>query len=437
MTGTARKQMDRYFTRIPHDSIRLVLLLGALIFSPEIAETASVKSHKPTAQISNQRVNVDTKYRSPKNKQRPARKSTQYIILHTTEGGARGALEKLSANGECHYVVDVGGRIYSIIDKTRVAYHAGLSMWNGKTGLDSIALGIEIVGYHNKDITAAQYKSLKFLLHDLKTTYRIPDENVLTHSMIAYGNPNRWQKKRHRGRKRCAMFLALPSARAKLGLLRKPAFDPDVRAGRLVDADPDLSKMLYMKAPAVAEIASVVKTSESNVIGPGRTAWDIARDMYRSKDTVYTFPDGTKKTGTEIKNWTSMQPGTRVDMGGTVENLAEGLLTIGVDGTVTDLGGDEVSSFSTLYFIPLSKQKYRHGSTLTAAEIAALPSGTKMLVGYSVGGPVSARLPVFDICSVKWNRPDTFYMDPSGKLIAGDQIDEKNIKPGAMVFYRQ
>lgn len=429
--------MASLISRTPQAGFRLILLLGAIAFSPATAETAPVSRRTHTAQISSQRVNVDSNYRSPKNKQRPTRKSTQFIILHTTEGGARGALEKLSANGECHYVVDSSGRIYSIIDKTRVAYHAGLSMWNGKTGLDSVSIGIEVVGYHNKDITAAQYKSLKLLLHDLKTSYRVSDENVLTHSMIAYGNPNRWQKKRHRGRKRCAMFLALPAARAKLGLLRKSAFDPDVRAGRLVDADPDLSKMLYIKAPAVAEIASVVKKNESNVIGPGRSAWDIARDMYRAKDTVYHFPDGTKKTGAEIKNWTSMLPGTRVEIGGTMENLAEGLLTIGLDGTAADLGGDEVSSYSTIYFIPSTKQKYRHGSAMKAAEIAALPSGTKMLVGYSVGGPISARLPVFNICSVKWNRPDTFYMDQSGKLIAGDEINEKNIKMGAMVFYRQ
>ena len=132
-----------------------------------------------------------------------------------------------------------------------------------------------------------------------------------------------------------------------------------------------------------------------------------------------------------------MQAGTRVEVGGSVENQPEGLLTLGVDGTATELGGDEISAYSTIYFVPDAKAKYSHGSTLKPAEIASLPRGTKMLVGYNVGGPVSARLPVFNICSVKWNRPDNFYMDPSGKLIPGDQMDERNIKPGAMVFYRQ
>lgn len=232
------------------------------------------------------------------------------------------------------------------------------------------------------------------------------------------------------------MLLALPESRAKLGLFSKPAFDPDVRAGRLVDADPELSRMLYMKAPIISEVASLAQRSDSNVIGPGRTAWDIARDLYRSKDTVYIFPDGTRRTGAEITNWKSLQSGTTVEIGGTTENALEGILTLGVDGTVQELAGDEVASRSTLYFSSNSAGTYRHGSSLTLAEIDALPAGTKMLVGYSVGGPVSSRLPVFNICSVKWNRPDTFYLDPSGKLVSGDQVDEKNIQVGSMVFYR-
>jgi len=382
------------------------------------------------------RVRVDSKHWSPKNRQRPVRKSTQYIILHTTEGGARGALEKLSRNGECHYVVDTDGKIYSIIDKRRVAYHVGLSMWKGRTGLDAFSIGIEIVGYHNKPITSSQFQSVRSLLFELKRTYRIPDDNVLTHSMVAYGNPNRWQKKRHRGRKRCGMLLALPESRAKLGLRSKPSFDPDVRAGRLVDADPELSRMLYMKAPVVSDVALMAQRSDSNVIGPGRTAWDIARDLYRSKETVYIFPDGTRRTGAEITNWKAMQSGTRVEIGGITENATEGILTIGVDGTVQDLAGDEMTAHSTIYFSSKNTAQYRHGSSLTLAEIDGLPKGTKMLVGYSIGGPVSSRLPVFNICSVKWNRPDTFYLDPCGKLISGDQVNEKNIKAGSMVFYR-
>ena len=130
-----------------------------------------------------------------------------------------------------------------------------------------------------------------------------------------------------------------------------------------------------------------------------------------------------------------MPAGTRVELGGTTENLMEGLLTIGVDGTASELGGDEVAASSTFYF-PSGGGKYHIGSSLTPSKIDELPQGTKMLVGYKAGGPVSARNPVFNICSVKWNRPDTFYLDKNGKITSGDAIDEKNISAGTMVFYR-
>ena len=416
-------------------------------------------------------VPVSTKYRSPRNPQRKLRKSTLFIVLHTTEGAAKGSLEKLSANGECHYVVDEGGAVYAIVDKGRTAFHAGLSMWDGRTDLDGCSVGIEIVGRHDKDITAAQYATLKKLLAELKATYKVPDARVLTHSMVAYGNPNHWHKYRHRGRKRCGMMLASPSARAKLGLQPGPSFDPDVKAGRLRDADPELSRILYRKSatlsaapapkagapakptapaappqpaktpPAPPAQAAAKAPAESNVIGPGRSAWDIARDRYDDATTVYTFPNGRRKTGAEIsaKEWKSMPAGTvvEVDAGGTApENGNEGLLTIGVDGTAAGLAGDAVASQSTFYFP--ERKPYRAGATMALSEIDALPSGTRMLVGYKAVGPVSPKRPVFSLCGVAWNRGDTYYWDPERRTLRpGDEITERTIPRGAMVFVRK
>jgi N-acetyl-anhydromuramyl-L-alanine amidase AmpD len=418
-------------------------------------------------------VPVSMKYRSPRSVQRKVRKSTLYIVLHTTEGAAKGSLEKLSANGECHYVVDTDGTVYAIVDKTRIAFHAGLSMWDGRTELDGCSIGIEIVGRHDKEISAAQYASLKKLLGELKQTYTIPDSRVLTHSMVAYGNPNRWHKYKHRGRKRCGMLLATPSARAKLGLAPGPSFDPDVKAGRLRNADPDLAAVLYRKAPAVIAqpakpaapskpgaqakpgsapnppaAASVVPAPpspppapESNVIGPRRSAWDIARDRYDDATTIYTFPNGRRKTGAEIeaKEWKAMPAGTIVEVGAggeSPENGNEGLLTIGVDGTAAGLAGDAVASPSTFYFP--EKRGYRAGATMTLAEIDALPSGTRMLVGYRVVGPVSAKRPAGKLGGVAWDRGDTYYWDPARRTLKpGDEITAKTIPKDAMIFLRK
>lgn len=52
---------------------------------------------------------------SPRNSHRPSLHPT-YIILHTTEGAAAGALEKLRRNGEAHYLVTKMGVVYRLID---------------------------------------------------------------------------------------------------------------------------------------------------------------------------------------------------------------------------------------------------------------------------------------------------------------------------------
>ncbi len=190
-------------------------------------------------------VDISNRYRSPRNREREMRPSTDFIVLHTTEGGAKSGLTKLSERGECHYCITEDGSIYRIIDRDREAYHAGRSMWGGREDLDKYSIGIECVGYHDKAMPLAQLYAIRDLVSELKILYRIPDEKVVTHSQIAYGQPNKWQKKRHRGRKRCGMLFAMPSVRRILGLKKRMSYDPDVRAKRLVVGDDYLAKVLY------------------------------------------------------------------------------------------------------------------------------------------------------------------------------------------------
>ena len=185
---------------------------------------------------------------SPLNSTRPVRPQTLYIVIHTTEGKETGSLNKLVLYGEAHYFIALSGRVCRIIDKEKIAKHAGRSMWEGRSTLDNHSIGIEVSGYHNKDITAAQYVALKEILRQLKSIYKIPDERVLTHSMVAYGRPNRFHDENHRGRKRCGMIFADPKVRARLGLNAAPLRDPDVDAGRLKVADRDLYAYLFPAA---------------------------------------------------------------------------------------------------------------------------------------------------------------------------------------------
>ena len=190
-------------------------------------------------------IDASNRYRSPRNPERAIRRSTELIVLHTTEAPARSSLNKVSDRGECHFVVDETGRVYRIIDRDKEAFHAGRSMWNGKEDVDKFSIGIECVGYHDKPMGMVQLKAIATLVKELKAMYHLTDDKVVCHSHIAYGSPNRYHRNKHRGRKRCGMLFATPSVRTILGLKTRPAFDPDVRAKRLVVADDYLNRVLY------------------------------------------------------------------------------------------------------------------------------------------------------------------------------------------------
>ena len=190
-------------------------------------------------------IDASNRYRSPRNPERRVRASTTLIVLHTTEAPARSSLNKVSDRGECHFCVTEEGTIYRIVDRDREAFHAGRSMWEGKEDVDKYSVGIECVGYHNKPMSIVQLRAIAALVKELQSMYNIPDHRVVCHSHVAYGAANKWDKFKHRGRKRCGMLFAMPSVRRQLGLSTRPAFDPDTKAGRLKQADAYLQKVLY------------------------------------------------------------------------------------------------------------------------------------------------------------------------------------------------
>ncbi len=308
-------------------------------------------------------------------------------------------------------------------------------MCNVATDLDKVSIGIEVVGYHNKPLTAAQIAALRELLRQLQAIYQVPDQRVLPHSMVAYGRPNRWHPHSHRGRKRCAMLMAQTSLRRQLGLTDKPAYDPDVRAGRLRVADPYLERILYGPDTARPEAVS----GGSNVIAKGRSAWDIAREKYNAASTVYTFPGGKVMRGNEITQWNAMPSGTRVTVDasdGEGSGDAERVQVIGRDGaSAQTIAGEEWNRSTTLYF--LANQRVLQGDQLQASDVSRLVAGTRMLVGYTHGGRIAAKRSAFDICGPRWNLPSTFYRLPDGRLLHGGEIDERGIPNGTLVFFQQ
>lgn len=377
---------------------------------------------------------------SPRNRERPIRPRTDYIVLHTTEGPDKGSFQKVWDNGEAHFFVSGAGQVYKVISKERIALHAGRSMWNGRANLDESSIGIEVSGYHDRGMTAAQYKAVRELVDRLKAMYGVPDVRVLAHSMVAYGAPNRWHPSPHRGRKRCGMLFARQSVRMKLGLGAGPTFDPDVKAGRLVAADPFLARVLYGGGDVVPVAAP------SDRIAPGVTAWDVARERYNSPDTVYTYPDGKQVRGNEVVSWDQIPPGTRVSYkeadgpggGGETADSADAgndVKALGRDGkSAQDIAGGAYNSVSTVYVLPSGR--VQRGDELDEAALRELPANTRILVGYRDGGRVTPKRRAFDICGPKWNYPSTFYLLPNGSIVSGDKMPEGAIPENAHIFFR-
>lgn len=394
---------------------------------------------------------------SPRNVERARRASTDYIILHTTEGAPKGALTKLRKNGEAHYLVNRDGSVFRIIDKDRVAFHAGRSMWNGRTELDRRSVGIEVVGYHNKTHRSAQVKALKELIRQLQDIYTVADDHVLTHGQVAFGRPNRYHRYKHRGRKRCAMSLASPAMRRKLGLGDGPARDPDVDAGRLRVADRKLFAKLFPKVrltrrgraaghrrpartstPPVTTVAKVQRTVPSPaavtkaLAQVAETVKKVAAAV-RVKRVPKPAPVQLVKAPALPKvrsQTTARRPSIRTARG------SSGLCTVNPrTGSARGVAGPRFAAASTIYLLP--DGRVRTGAQLAAKKSSLLdnlPKGTRVLKKKTFGGYVKARRAPSTICGASWRSSETVYRFPGGKLVGGHEVNPARLPKATMVF---
>ena len=355
-------------------------------------------------------------YRSPRNKERPLRKATRLIVLHTTEAHAKSSLNKLSERGEAHYCVTEKGEAYRIVDRDREAFHAGRSMWNAKEDCDEFSIGIEVVGWHDKSMPLKQLEALKELVARLKKMYGIADAQVVCHSHVAYGAPNTWHKCKHRGRKRCGMLFAMPSVRAKLGLRARPGHDPDVRAKRLVQADPYLNSVLY---------GSV----DTMVASYGR-----ARPQVAAKPAPVLKPAPAKPAPSKSASSKAASPKAAPARPAPKPVPAKAAVAKGAapkPAAVRPPARTVVRPASQVLPLPKGLHVGRMGDSVR--DLAALAK----LPGYTRGGPVNAENSPFRIAGAAWNRPTTYYWGPRGQIVTGDKVDERSVEPGTFIFFKK
>jgi N-acetylmuramoyl-L-alanine amidase len=95
-------------------------------------------------------------------------------------------LSKVSA----HYVVDEGGKVYSLVPEEHRAWHAGASSWEGEGDVNSRSIGVEIVnGGHDfglPDFPDAQIDAVITLLGEIFARWpQLTPARVVAHSDIA------------------------------------------------------------------------------------------------------------------------------------------------------------------------------------------------------------------------------------------------------------
>lgn len=128
----------------------------------------------------------------------------EYIIVHyTAENDANSLAVLTKGQVSSHYLIpsDHNPVIYQLVDDDKKAWHAGNSQFHGKTALNNISLGIEIVnagilpeylthrGYrpqsHFVAYQAGQIDKVGRLLQQLSKKYAIAPQNILAHSDIS------------------------------------------------------------------------------------------------------------------------------------------------------------------------------------------------------------------------------------------------------------
>lgn len=114
------------------------------------------------------------------------------VVHYTGMRSAAAAIERLrdpAAKVSAHYLIDEDGTVVALVPEPRRAWHAGVSWWRGRAGLNDVSIGIELVnpghewGY--RPFPEPQMVVLIELALGIVRRWSIPSARVLGHSDIA------------------------------------------------------------------------------------------------------------------------------------------------------------------------------------------------------------------------------------------------------------
>jgi len=130
---------------------------------------------------------------SPNFNARPGAGAIDMLILHYTGMKTAGeALDRLcdpAAKVSAHYLIDEDGTVWQLVDELKRAWHAGISSWHGRSDINAVSIGIELVNpgheFGYRSFPEAQMGALEELARAIIARHPIPARHVLGHSDIA------------------------------------------------------------------------------------------------------------------------------------------------------------------------------------------------------------------------------------------------------------
>lgn len=130
---------------------------------------------------------------SPNCDDRPERRRPDMLILHYTGmRSAAAALDRLcdpAAKVSAHWLVEEEGTVWRLVPEEARAWHAGVSYWDGESGLNAGSIGIELVNpgheFGYRPFPEPQMAALIELARGVVARWEIAPHRVLGHSDVA------------------------------------------------------------------------------------------------------------------------------------------------------------------------------------------------------------------------------------------------------------
>lgn len=122
-------------------------------------------------------------------KKNEARKIDFLVLHHVEANSVEHAIEQFVEHQvSAHYLIDEAGKIFELVEENDVAFHAGVSFWQGCEGLNKNSIGIEFINSSpfTKKFEMVQMQAGVELCKYLISKYEISAGNVVGHSDIGY-----------------------------------------------------------------------------------------------------------------------------------------------------------------------------------------------------------------------------------------------------------